>query len=115
MVEDNADNLLTLQAMLRDSYELFSAPDGRAGVDLAKLHRPDVILMDIAMPTLNGVDALHELRKDEHLRDIPVIAVTASAMGGDRSAILAQGFDDYVSKPLSLERLTQALHGAFET
>ena len=115
VVEDNADNLLTLQAMLRDSYELFSAPDGRAGVDLAKLHRPDVILMDIAMPTLNGVDALHELRKDEHLRDIPVIAVTASAMGGDRSAILAQGFDDYVSKPLSLERLTQALHGAFET
>jgi signal transduction histidine kinase/CheY-like chemotaxis protein len=115
VVEDHADNLLTLQAMLRDSHEVISAPDGRIGVELARLHRPDVILMDIAMPNMSGVDALHELRRDEHLRDIPVIAVTASAMGGDRTTILAQGFDGYVSKPLSLERLTQALHGAFET
>ena len=109
VVEDNPDNLRTFRALLQNDYRLIEATDGRAGVDQARAHRPDIILMDIAMPGMNGIEALQEIREDPALRRIPVIAVTASAMMGDRETILAHGFDAYLAKPISDEALLRDL------
>ncbi len=114
LVEDNADNRQTARALLEASYRVVEAEDGRAALELARHHHPDLILLDLALPVLDGVQALAELRRDETLRDTTVIAVTASAMSGDREAILAQGFDDYVSKPVDEDELLRALHEAFD-
>lgn len=105
VVDDNLDNIYTFRALLQDDYRLLEATNGRACVDQAQAHRPDLILMDIAMPVMNGIEALQEIRKDPLLRRIPVIAVTASAMLGDRETILSYGFDAYVSKPISDEAM----------
>ena len=109
VVEDDPDNLHTAKALLEEHYQVVAAEDGRQGLDQARRHRPDVILMDIAMPRLDGIQALAALRQDEALRDIPVIAVTASAMTGDRESILAHGFDGYLSKPIEHESLMKIL------
>jgi len=100
VMEDNPDNLRTVKALLGDRYQILEAEDGRAGVEQARTHRPDLILTDLGLPGLDGIQALQEIRRDETLRHIPVIAVTASAMKGDREEILAHGFDGYLSKPL---------------
>ncbi len=109
VVEDDPDNRRVLRALLDDRYRVVEAEDGRAGVEQARIHRPDLVLMDIAMPVMDGVEALGEIRRDETLGHIPVIAVTVSAMTGDREAILAHGFDAYVSKPLDPAALEEAL------
>jgi len=88
------------------------AHDGREGVAQARLHVPDVILMDIALPGMDGIAALAEIRRDETLRGIPVFAVTASAMTGDREKILAHGFDGYISKPIEHDLLMKTLREA---
>jgi signal transduction histidine kinase/CheY-like chemotaxis protein/HAMP domain-containing protein len=115
MVEDTADNLLTLRALLKDTCTLLEALDGRSGVEQARHHQPDLILMDLALPVMDGYAALAAIRKDETLRDIPVVAVTASAMKGNRESILARGFDGYVSKPIDADMLKktidEVLHG----
>jgi signal transduction histidine kinase/CheY-like chemotaxis protein len=108
VIEDNADNLTTMRALLRDTCDLLESTDGRLGLDLARQHRPDLILMDLALPGMSGFETLAALRQEESLRGVPVIAVTASAMKGDRTEILARGFDDYVSKPID-EALLQAV------
>ncbi|MBE3109484.1 MAG: response regulator [Acidobacteria bacterium] len=114
VVEDNPDNLRAITALLNDRYQVLEAADGRAGVEQARRRQPDLILMDIALPVMDGVQALQEIRKDETLRHIPVIAVTASAMTGDRETILAHGFDGYLSKPIDAERLKETLHEALD-
>jgi signal transduction histidine kinase/CheY-like chemotaxis protein/HAMP domain-containing protein len=114
VVEDNPDSLRTARALLEASYHVIEAQDGRAGVEQARRHQPDIILMDIAMPVLDGIKALREIRKDDHLRHIPVIAVTASAMKGDRGTILAHGFDGYISKPIDAELLKKTLREALD-
>jgi CheY-like chemotaxis protein len=114
VVEDNPDNLRTARALLEESYHVIEAHDGRAGVEQARRHQPDLILMDIAMPVLDGIKALREIRQDEILRHIPVIAVTASAMKGDRGTILAHGFDGYISKPIDAELLKKTLREALD-
>ena len=114
VVEDNPDNLRTARAMLKDAFEVLEAQDGRAGFELARQNRPDLILMDIAMPVMDGVQALAEIRKDQDLRHTPVIAVTASAMVGDRETILAHGFDGYLSKPIDAALLLKTLHDALD-
>jgi signal transduction histidine kinase/CheY-like chemotaxis protein/HAMP domain-containing protein len=114
VVEDAPDNLRTATALLEDGYQVVAAGDGREGLEQARRHQPDVILMDIAMPELDGIQALAALRQDEALRDIPVIAVTASAMTGDRESILAHGFDGYLSKPLEHELLMKVLRESLE-
>jgi CheY-like chemotaxis protein/anti-sigma regulatory factor (Ser/Thr protein kinase) len=115
VVEDNPDNLRAARALLEQTCELFEATDGRAGVEQARRHRPDLIQMDLSMPVMDGFAALVELRADEALCDIPVVAVTASAMKGDREEILAHGFDGYLSKPIDAELLhkvmREVLHG----
>ncbi len=107
VVEDDPDNLRTLQALLDERFEVITAPDGQAGLELARQYQPDLILTDIAMPVMDGIEALEALRADVALRDIPVIAVTASAMSGNRDEILARGFDHYISKPIAHEACGQ--------
>ncbi|MEI6492749.1 MAG: response regulator, partial [Verrucomicrobiota bacterium] len=109
VMEDSPDNLRTMKALLSDRYQIVEAGDGRAGIELARTHLPDIVLTDIALPGLDGIQALREIRDDEALRHIPVIAVTASAMRGDREEILAHGFDGYLSKPLDHDALINLL------
>ena len=110
LVEDNPDNLHTAVALLRDDYRIITAEDGQSGVHQAGLHQPDLILTDLAMPVMDGFAALSAIRNDPSLADIPVIAVTASAMKGNREEILACGFDGYISKPIDHETLHATLH-----
>jgi CheY-like chemotaxis protein len=114
IVEDNPDSRRAMSAVLADKFRLIEATDGQSGVEQARAHRPDLILMDIAMPVMDGIQALHEIRADADLEHIPVIAVTASAMKGDQETILAYGFDAYLSKPIDEERLFRALNEALD-
>ena len=114
VVEDHPDNRFTACALLSDLYQVIEAADGKEGLDQARAHHPDIILMDIGMPVMDGVQALQEIRKDESLRHLPVIAVTASAMKGDQEAILAYGFDAYLSKPIDAALLKKTILEALD-
>jgi CheY-like chemotaxis protein len=109
VVEDNPDNLITLKALLKDSVTLIEASDGQSGIILSKEQKPDIILLDIALPDIDGFTVLAEIRKIESLQNIPVIALTARAMKGDPDEILSHGFDGYISKPIDSQRLTTIL------
>lgn len=100
VVEDNADNMLTIKALLDGRCSVIEAENGQEGIEMAHLHQPHLILMDIALPLMNGIEVLAELRKVLTLQNIPVIAVSASAMKGDREDFIALGFDGYISKPI---------------
>ena len=102
IIEDNPDNMLTIKALLDDYGEIIEASDGIKGIEMALQHLPHLILMDIALPGINGIETLQKLRNEESLKQIPVVAVSASAMKGDREHIIASGFDDYLSKPLDI-------------
>ena len=112
VVEDNIDNLLTMRALLQESYTLIEAMDGREGIEQARQHVPDLILSDLSMPVMDGFALLAAIRADEALCDIPVVAVTASAMKGSREEILARGFDGYLSKPVDEELLQKTVREA---
>jgi two-component system cell cycle response regulator DivK len=86
-------------------YRTLEATNGGEAVELATEHAPDLVLMDIQMPDVDGVEALRRLRADERTAAIPVLAVTAQAMQGDREHFLAEGFDGYLSKPLNVREL----------
>ncbi|MBT5063800.1 MAG: response regulator [Verrucomicrobia bacterium] len=101
--------MLTIKALLQDTCTLLEAMDGKIGVEQAKTHMPDLILMDLALPVVDGYAALESIRKDEALRHIPVVAVTASAMVGNKEEILAHGFDGYISKPIDNEELSKTI------
>lgn len=111
VVEDNADNRLLLQAILGDRYDLIEYDNGVAALQGIASDRPDLVLLDISLPGMDGNEILHRIRKDVTLRALPVIALTAHAMAGDREKFLAAGFDDYITKPIVDE--TQ-LSGAIE-
>lgn len=101
VVEDQEDNRQILSVYLEYvGYRVVSAVNGADGVDLARIERPDLIVMDISMPVLDGYEALRLLRDDPDLRDTPVIALTAHALSTDREAVLAAGFDSYLAKPI---------------
>jgi signal transduction histidine kinase/CheY-like chemotaxis protein/HAMP domain-containing protein len=112
VVEDNPDSLRALKALLEPHHQVVEAHDGREGVEQARRLEPDVVLMDIALPEMDGIAAFGEIRRDEALRDITVFAVTASAMSGDREKILAHGFDGYISKPIDPDSLLRMLRQA---
>lgn len=100
IVEDNADNRLLLRAILGDLYELVeyeNGPDALAGIART---RPDLVLLDISLPGMDGTEVLKAIRADAKLSGLPVIALTAHAMAGDREKFLSVGFDDYVTKPI---------------
>ncbi len=105
VVEDNLDNLRTACALLDQRYQIIEAMDGQTGLELARLQQPDLILTDISLPVMDGFATLAAIRQDLTLCDIPVIAVTASAMQGNREEILAHGFDGYISKPIDHDTL----------
>jgi CheY-like chemotaxis protein len=101
IVEDNPDNMITVKALLGDNYTIIEAIDGFEGVAMAKKYKPDFVLMDIALPGMDGVEAFKEIRKIGELSHMPIIALTASAMTSDRETILAYGFDAYLVKPIN--------------
>jgi signal transduction histidine kinase/DNA-binding response OmpR family regulator/HAMP domain-containing protein len=100
IVEDNTDNLLTIKALLEGKCTILEAGDGLSAIEMAKIHQPQLILMDYALPGMNGIEALREVRKLQGLELVPIIAVSASAMKGDRENFILQGFDDYIPKPI---------------
>ena len=106
-IEDNDDNLYTL--MLRfdvlGGYEVVTAVDGAEGISKANSEQPDVILMDLDLPVVDGWEATRRLKADPATRDIPIIALTAHAMMGDREKALATGCDDCDTKPVEFDRL----------
>jgi two-component system, cell cycle response regulator DivK len=117
VVEDNERSLRLLADVLTfHGMEVLQARDGSEGIDLARQHAPDLVLLDVQLPDISGTDVLAILRGDPATREIPVVAVTAFAMTGDRERLLAAGFDDYLSKPLDVrtlgDRLAPLLGGA---
>ena len=100
VVEDNPDNMLSAKAVLSDGFTVLEAVDGIEGVEMAKKFKPDLILMDIALPKMDGVEAFKKIRSDPELLHIKVIALTASAMTQDREIVLAHGFDSFIPKPI---------------
>jgi len=106
IIEDNEMNRDMLSRRLqRKGYEVVIAVDGGEGVDMATNHAPDLILMDMSLPTLDGWEATRRLKAAEGTGSIPVIALTAHAMSGDREKALEAGCDDYDTKPIELPRL----------
>jgi len=100
VVEDNADNRLLLHALLDGLYRIEEYENGTDALAGLRARRPDVVLLDISLPGMDGNEILTHIRADEVLRSLPVIALTAHAMAGDREKYLASGFDDYVTKPI---------------
>jgi CheY-like chemotaxis protein len=105
-IEDNEDNLYMLTRRLRRrGYDVLTARDGEAGVEMAKSSLPDLILMDLVLPMMDGWEATRVLKSSPATMAIPVIAVSSHAMSGDRERALAAGCDDYHTKPIEFERL----------
>jgi len=106
LVEDNEMNRDMLSRRLeRKGYEVALAIDGRQGVDMAKTLEYDLVLMDMSLPEIDGWEATRELRSDPATKSLPIIALTAHAMSGDREKALDAGCDDYDTKPIELPRL----------
>src|SRR5947207_8723532 len=110
VVEDNEMNRDMLSRRLqRRGYEVVLAVDGRQGVDLAQVAAPDLVLMDMSLPVLDGWEATRQIKAAPETAGIPVIALTAHAMGGDREKAMAAGCDDYDTKPVELPRLLEKI------
>ena len=111
-VEDNPANLTLVEEIVRycPQLQLLTATDGRLGVEMARTHLPQLILMDINLPHVNGTDALKLLRADPRTAHIPVIALTANAMPGDVERSMALGFYRYLTKPINLDEFTEAIN-----
>ncbi len=100
VVEDNPDNRLLLQAILGGRFEIAEYDNGADALAAFARARPDVVLLDISLPGMDGIEILSRIRTDPRLARLPVIALTAHAMAGDREKYLVAGFDDYVTKPI---------------
>ena len=106
LVEDNEMNRDMLsRRLLRHGYEVVMAVDGEQGVVMAASERPDLILMDMSLPEMDGWEATRRIRREEAMRGVPIIALTAHAMEGDREEARAAGCDDYDTKPIELPQL----------
>jgi CheY-like chemotaxis protein len=109
VIEDNTDNLITLKALLEEKYIIFSSTDGSEGVEKALTVNPDLVLLDISLPGMDGFKVLDEIRNSEKLNKIPVVALTARARKGDRENLLAYGFDGYIAKPIDGETFEKTI------
>jgi len=106
VVEDNVDNMTLITDILQSlGYDVLKATDGEQGIQVAREALPDLILMDLSLPRMDGWTATRHIKADDDLKHIPVIALTAHAMVGDREKALQAGCDDYVSKPINLREL----------
>jgi CheY-like chemotaxis protein len=106
LVEDDEMNRDMLSRRLqRRGFDVVVATDGEQAIQMAEAHRPDLILMDMSLPVLDGFEATRRLKAAERTRAIPIVALTAHAMAGDRERMLAAGCDEYDTKPIELQRL----------
>jgi CheY-like chemotaxis protein len=109
-IEDNEDNLYMLSnRLMRRGYEVVSARDGEQGIAMAGSEAPALILMDLSLPVIDGWEATRRLKTEPLTRNIPVIALSAHAMAGDREKAIAAGCDDYDTKPVELPRLLEKI------
>ena len=103
VVEDNEKNMKLFRDVLQaKGYAPLEATSGEEAVELASQHVPDLILMDVQLPGIDGIEALGRIRADERTKSVPVVALTAQAMSGDRERFLEAGFDGYISKPVDV-------------
>jgi two-component system, cell cycle response regulator DivK len=109
IVEDVAYNVDLLVQLLEDEYELVTAGDGAQGVDRAEQERPDLILMDLSLPVMDGWEATRRIKANTALSQIPIIGLSAHAMSGDAEKAMAAGCDDYLTKPINDELLFEKL------
>jgi CheY-like chemotaxis protein len=115
LVEDSEESRDGLSRYLRrKGYEILLAVDGRQAVDVARAEVPDLILMDLSLPVLDGWEATRQLKGGTETRDIPVIALTAHAMAGDRERAFEAGCDDYDTKPIEFPRLLAKIESLLE-
>jgi CheY-like chemotaxis protein len=105
LVEDNPDNRLLVRVILESLYEVTEYETGFAALESLQKEKPALVLLDVSLPEMDGTEVLRRIRADAGLRDLPVIALTAHAMSGDREKYLAAGFDEYVTKPIVDETL----------
>jgi two-component system cell cycle response regulator DivK len=110
-VEDNDDNVYKLKKRLEllGDFEVLAAEDGEKGCEMAATERPDLILMDLEMPVIDGWEATRRLKSSPRTRDIPIIALSAHALAGEREKALAAGCDEFDTKPVEFERLVATL------
>jgi CheY-like chemotaxis protein len=110
LVEDNEMNRdMLCRRLNRRGFEVVAAEDGEKGVEMARSESPDVILMDMSLPVIDGWEATRRIKADDETREIPIIALTAHAMAGDKEKTLAAGCDDYDTKPIELSRLLEKI------
>jgi len=111
LIEDNELNRDMLTRRLeRKEFIVSCAEDGQSGIDMAKNEMPDIILLDLSLPVIDGWNVARQLKADTNTKDIPIIALTAHAMKGDREKALDAGCDDYDTKPVNLEGLLDKMH-----
>lgn len=110
-IEDNDDNIYMLKMRLEllDEFEVLTAEDGEKGCEMAAAERPDIVLMDLEMPGIDGWEATRRLKSNPDTRDIPVIALSAHALAGSREKALAAGCDEFDTKPVEFDRLVATL------
>ena len=105
VVEDNALNMKLVQSLLKiDKYQTFEAADAETGIELALAHQPDLILMDVQLPGISGLEATKILKQKSRLEGVPIIALTAHAMKGDKKKALDAGCDGYITKPIDTRK-----------
>jgi CheY-like chemotaxis protein len=105
-IEDNEDNNLTIKALLEDEYMITTVFDGILGIESAKLHKPDLILLDINLPEMDGFEVFRKLRV---ITEVPIIALTANAMKGDKDKFMKFGFNDYIPKPIDAVQMAEVI------
>lgn len=110
LIEDNPDNMITIKAILNNKYRLLEAKEGKEGLKMVFSDNPDLVLLDISMPGMDGFAVAAEIRQNQKTANIPVIALTAHAMKGDREKIISADFDDYIAKPIHPEKLLQTIN-----
>lgn len=109
IAEDNPDNMITAEAILKDKYNLIEAIDGEAALNKAKTDLPDLILMDISLPKMDGLTVVKFLKDEKTTKNIPIIAISAKAMKGDKEETIAAGCSDYISKPIDPEKMLRKI------
>jgi len=115
IVEDNELNMKLFNDLLEaHGYRVLQTREGLSALDIAREHRPDLILMDIQLPEVSGIEVTKWLKEDDELRSIPVVAVTAFAMKGDEQKIREGGCEAYISKPISVASFLTTINGFFE-
>ena len=115
IVDDDLETIRLIGMVLqRQGYQIVTATNGTEALSLALKEQPNLILLDLMMPDMDGYETLREIRKDARFRSLPILALTAKAMKGDRETIMAHGFDGYISKPIDAELLKKILHEALD-